>query len=234
MNQWELSPRLAALAQQVPQGAKLVDVGTDHAYLPTALLLSGRISGAVASDVNEGPLGRGRETARLCGVEEAISFRCCDGLSGVAPEEADTVVIAGMGGELIARILQAAPWTREALLLLQPMTAQPELRQWLIEHGYVIVREHIAREGRKFYTILTVRGGDSPLYTRAERWAGRQTPNEENPHRGAYLDDLIRRRERALAGMRQSTAPSPAMLAREEALLADLTALRKEWQTWQR
>ena len=75
MNKLELSPRLAAIAAQVPQGARLVDVGTDHAYLPVCLLLEGIISQAVASDVNEGPLQRGRETARIYGVEEQIAFR---------------------------------------------------------------------------------------------------------------------------------------------------------------
>lgn len=100
------------LAEQVPQGARLADVGTDHAYLPAWLLLAGRISGAVATDVREGPLQRGRETARLYKVEDRIVFRCCDGLAAVEPQEADTVVIAGMGGELMARIVERAPWTR--------------------------------------------------------------------------------------------------------------------------
>ena len=129
MRRLELSPRLAAIAEQVPQGARLADVGTDHAYLPAWLLLAGRISGAVATDVREGPLQRGRETARLYKVEDRIVFRCCDGLAAVEPQEADTVVIAGMGGELMARIVERAPWTRGCTLLLQPMSAQEVLRQ---------------------------------------------------------------------------------------------------------
>ena len=139
MRRLELSPRLAAIAEQVPQGARLADVGTDHAYLPAWLLLAGRISGAVATDVREGPLQRGRETARLYKVEDRIVFRCCDGLAAVEPQEADTVVIAGMGGELMARIVERAPWTRGCTLLLQPMRAQAVLRQ--------------------FYGILTATGG---------------------------------------------------------------------------
>ena len=131
MRRLELSPRLAAIAEQVPQGARLADVGTDHAYLPAWLLLAGRISGAVATDVREGPLQRGRETARLYKVEDRMVFRCCDGLAAVEPQEADTVVIAGMGGELMARIVERAPWTRGCTLLLQPMSAQPFLRRWL-------------------------------------------------------------------------------------------------------
>lgn len=234
MNQLELTPRLAAIAAQVPQGARLADVGTDHAYLPAWLLLRGTIGQAVASDVNEGPLQRGRETARLYGVEDKITFRRCDGLAGIGPDQADTVAICGMGGELIARILSQAPWTKEALLLLQPMSTQPELRRWLLANGYVIRREQIAREGEKFYSLLTVTAGEPERpYTPAELWAGRQTAGEEDPHRGAYLADLIRRRERVLAGMQRGRV-APEDLAREEALLAELRSMEKEWNAWQR
>ena len=228
MKELELSPRLQAIADQVPQGARLLDVGTDHAYLPVWLLRQGRVAAAAASDVNQGPLERGRETARTYGVETQMTFRCCDGLAGAGPEEADTVVIAGMGGELIAHILAQAPWTREALLLLQPMSAQPYLRQWLADNGYAILREQLQKEGNKFYTILTVRGGESPAYTPGELWAGRQ--REEDPHRAAYLSDLIRRRERALEGMRKGEAIPEETLLEEAALLADLRRLKQEWE----
>lgn len=234
MKELELTPRLMAIARQVPQGAKLADVGTDHAYLPVYLLLQNKIISAVASDVNEGPLQRGRETARIYEVaQDKIAFRCCDGLAGVEAHEADTVAICGMGGELISRILGAAPWTKDALLLLQPMSSQPELRQWLITNGYAIGRELVVKEGEKYYVILTVRGGASDAYTPAELFAGRQRAGEDNPHRGAYLADQIRRRERALAGMKQGS-PDPEVLAREEALLSGLKDMEKEWNAWQR
>ena len=234
MRELELTPRLMAIADQVPQGARLADVGTDHAYLPVYLLLRDRIRSAVASDVNEGPLQRGRETARTYGVEESkISFRICDGLAGVEAQEADTVAICGMGGELISRILGAAPWTKEALLLLQPMSSQPELRQWLMANGYAIEGEQVVKEGEKYYVILTVTGGACEPYTPAELFVGRQREGEDNPHRGAYLADQIRRRERALAGMKQGS-PDPETLAREEALLQGLKDMEKEWQAWQR
>ncbi len=234
MNKLELSPRLAAIAAQIPPGAKLADVGTDHAYLPVWLLLEGTISRAVASDVNEGPLQRGRETARSYGVAARIAFRRCDGLAGIGPDEADAVAICGMGGELIARILAQAPWTRSSRLLLQPMSSQPELRRWLLENGYEIQREQVVREGEKFYVVLTATGGETARpYTPAELWAGRQQPGEADPCRGAYLKDQIRRRERALAGMKQGSG-NEAALAQEEALLAGLRAMEKEWSAWQR
>ena len=229
----ELSPRLAAIAAQVPQGAVLADVGTDHAYLPVSLLLDGTIPAAIASDVNQGPLDRGRQTARQAGVEEKIDFRLADGLNGLEEGQADAVVLAGMGGELMARILSETPWTRSVLLLLQPMTAQPELRRWLTENGYCIEKETLVREGEKLYVILTVRGGVDLPYTDGELWAGRQRRGEDAPLRLEYLDDLLRRRRKALSGMERSARP-PAGLEGERRLVAELEKLREEWIAWQR
>ena len=229
----DLSPRLAAIAAQVPAGSRLADIGTDHAYLPAYLLLQGTIPSAVASDVNRGPLERGRETARLAGVEDRMDFRLSDGLMGLREDETDVVVIAGMGGELIARILSEAPWTREKLLLLQPMTAQPELRRWLNGNGYRIEKETVVREGEKLYVILTIRSGQDAPYSPGELWAGRQRRGEEAPLRLEYLDDLLRRRRRALAGMERGSVSSET-LAEERRLIAQLEELREEWISWQR
>ena len=104
----ELTPRLQGIADQVPYGAAFADIGTDHAYLPVWLLLNGRIQTAIAADLREGPLARARETAAQYSVSDRISFRLCDGLSAVSECEADTIAIAGMGGETIAAILEAA------------------------------------------------------------------------------------------------------------------------------
>ena len=235
MNKLKLSPRLAAIAALVPAGARLADVGTDHAYLPVRLLLDGKIPSAVATDVNEGPLQRGRETAERCGVGEGrIDFRRCDGLADVRADEVDAVAIAGMGGDLIARILAAAPWTKQVKLILQPMTAQVDLRKWLIENGYCIQTETLAQEGKKLYVILSATGGASTPYTPGELWAGRQTQGEDSPPRLAYLTDLIQRRRRALEGMEKGSDPDPAALAAERALIDELEATKETWKTWQR
>ena len=148
----DLSPRLQGIADQVPAGARFADVGTDHGYLPVWLLLQGRIQHAIASD---------------------LRVRLCDGRAGIAPDEVDTIAIAGMGGETIAMILAAAPWTRQCRLLLQPMTAGEDLRQWLGENGYRIDSERIACEGKRYYTILNVTGGAMSAQTPAELWVGR-------------------------------------------------------------
>ena len=113
----QLQPRLQCIASLVPQGARLADVGTDHGYLPVWLLQHGRIESAIASDINALPLDHARATAREYGVTERMDFRLCPGLAKIKAEECDAIAIAGMGGETILGILEAAPWTHEYLLL---------------------------------------------------------------------------------------------------------------------
>ena len=144
----ELTPRLRQIAAWVRQGARLADVGTDHAYLPVWLTLQGRVASAIASDLRRGPLDRAQETGRRYGVGDRITFRLGNGLAAVAPEECDTIVIAGMGGENIAQILAGAPWTADGrhTLLLQPQSRAEALRRFLAEHGYAIAREALVRD----------------------------------------------------------------------------------------
>ena len=209
MKHIELSPRLRAVAELVPSGTRFADVGTDHAYLPVYLIQEEIISGAVASDLREGPLDRARQTAERYGVTDKISFRLCDGLDRIAPEEAETIAIAGMGGETIAAILGAAPWTKLGghRLLLQPMSALPELRSWLQKAGYVIRKEQLCREGKTIYTVLEAGRGEMPPLSPAECWAGRQDTCAGDPLRPTLLAHLLQRVERALTGIRQSARP---------------------------
>lgn len=236
MRTMELSPRLRSVANLVPRGARLADIGTDHAYLPTWLILHGVIDRAIAADLREGPLERARLTAEKYGLSGHMSFRLCDGLAGVGEDEADVVAIAGMGGETIAEILSAAPWTKAEgkLLLLQPMSAQPELRRWLWEQGYTIRREVLSKEGETLYVTFLVNAGRMDKLTAGELWAGRQQAEEDAPLRGEYLDRLIAQTGRALEGLRRSTrAADSGRLAEMEQVYQDLLRLKEEWSTWQ-
>ncbi len=225
----ELAPRLRAIAEQVPQGAHLVDIGTDHGYLPVWLLLAGRVEHAIATDLRSGPLERARQTAKRFQVEEQLDFRLCDGLSAVHPEEADTVVIAGMGGETIASILEAALWTKEeTLLLLQPMTGFAELRSWLQGNGYQIQSERIACEGKRLYSILQVTGGEMPVLTPAEQWAGRQS---SDPLRAEYLRMIRKKVEKSLSGHRAARTPDQAAIEKLKIVLSGLEGMEKELNT---
>lgn len=194
----ELTARLQAVADQVPLGAAFADIGTDHAYLPVWLLLNHRIDHAIAADLREGPLNRARETAKLYDQSNNISFRLCDGLSGISSHEVDTIAIAGMGGETIASILEAAPWTKNnKLLLLQPMTSFPDLRFWLQQNGYCIENERISREGKRLYSCLSVRAGHMDELSPAELWVGK--PNND-PLRKEFLSMMHKKIDRALHG----------------------------------
>lgn len=229
----ELSPRLRLAADLVPQGARLADVGTDHAYLPACLLLEEKIPWAIASDLRQGPLNRARETARQYGCGDKMAFRLCNGLAGIRPGEVDAVVIAGMGGETIAQILEAAPWVRQEKLplVLQPMSSLPELRAWLGENGYAIARERLAREGETLYVVMLVTAGTGAPLSPGELWAGRQS---RDPLRGDYLDQLAKKLRRALDGMSKGRGEQIQTRRRElEGVYQEIMAMKEEWQTWQ-
>lgn len=197
-----LQSRLARLSRLVPQGSRLADIGTDHGYLPVYLCQTERISRAIAADIGEEPLAHARRTAEQYGVSERIDFRLCDGLSGIAPHEADTIVIAGMGGGTICSILQNAPWLTAGghTLLLQPMSKSEELRPWLVSHGFGIVRETLAEDKGILYPILTVRFGVKTELTEAEAYAGRWTAEE--PLAQQWLAERRERLLRAAEGLR--------------------------------
>lgn len=233
MRRPELSPRLRMVGELVPAGARLADVGTDHAYLPAVLILEEKIPRAVAADLRRGPLDRARATVREYGLTERVAFRLCDGLTGIRSDEVDAVAIAGMGGETIAAILSAAPWVREGdvPLILQPMSSMPDLRGWLRENGFRIETERLAREGEMLYTALLVRAGEMGPLSPAELWAGR---NRNDPLRGAWLDRWIARTGRALEGMAQAQGEDALPRKRElEEVLEGLTDMKKEWEQWQ-
>jgi len=157
----ELQPRLQALADWVRPGARLADIGTDHGYLPVWLRLHGVVEYAIASDLRPLPLEHARRSAAEFGAE-GIDFRLCDGLADLSPEETDTVVIAGMGGETITAILSAAPWALDGkhTLLLQPMSRAEHLRAWLPENGGKVLRERLVEDKGNLYPILEVTGGE--------------------------------------------------------------------------
>ncbi len=222
-----LQPRLQCLADCVPQGTRLADVGTDHGYLPVWLLQNGRIASAIASDINAEPLEHARRTAAEYGV--TLDLRLCPGLDAVAPNEADTVAIAGMGGETIIAILQAAGWDwRGKTLLLQPMTKAELLRRYLTEHGFRIASERLVLDKGTIYPVLTVEAGKSAPLTNAEAWCG--VGLKHDPLYGDYARDRVRKLERAAAGLRKAKTPDNAQIAAMEADAAALRGKIKEWE----
>ena len=228
----ELGPRLRAIADLVPPDCRcLADIGTDHGYVPAALLLAGRVGRAVAADVGALPLDHARRTAARCGVEDRMDLRLGDGLSVLSPGEADVIVIVGMGGDTIAGILAAAPWSRDGpLLLLQPMSRAHELRRWLPERGYEVRAETLVQDKGVLYPILSAAGGTMAPASEAQAWGGFLL--EGDPLWGRYLSDRILRLRRAAAGLER--ARDPALAVKRTALLSAAAALEQKREEWSR
>lgn len=184
-------------------------MGTDHGFVPIYLLEKGHPGPIYATDINSGPLENARRAARARGLEGKIGFRLCDGLSGLDGRDISTVIIAGMGGETIASILSAAPWTREGgrLLILQPMSRGDRLRAWLGENGYRVSSERLVRDGQ-LYELLTASGGaeDSPL-SPGELLLGRFELIRRDPLLPERLEEMTEKARRALSGLSASSDP---------------------------
>ena len=172
MEKIKLTPRLLAVGEMVPPGAKVADVGTDHGYLPVWLRQQGICETVIASDIAPGPLEAARASARRYGVE-GVEFRLCPGLEGIRPEEADAVILAGMSGETMAGILGEARWDWTGkCLILQPMTKRAELLTWLYDHGLHIREEKPVTERGRLYWVLCAEAGREPMPRPAHLWAG--------------------------------------------------------------
>ena len=205
MKRRALRERLSAIASFVKPGARLCDVGSDHARLPIWLFNEGIIGSAVITDIRPSPLFRARAGIERAGYMARSQFFCCDGLSDLPRGDFDTAVMAGMGGETIAGILERAPWLKEGYsLILQPNSGAYELRKLLCENGYKITGGRIAFEKGRYYCIITAEGGDMPPYSECELHAGREYVLAEDPLFGEYADHMIGALKSAAEGMTRS------------------------------
>lgn len=152
----KLSRRLQLILEQIPSSSRLADIGSDHALLPVAAVQQGVVLSAVAGEVNPGPYEAALKQVKESGMTEVIDVRKGDGLDVIAAGEADVITIAGMGGSLIAAILDRgiAKLSPVRRLVLQPNVGEDTLRLWLLEHGWVLVKELILEEDGKIYEIL--------------------------------------------------------------------------------
>lgn len=166
MDSINLSPRLSAVASFVPKGARMADIGSDHAYLPAHLLLQSKINFAVVGEVAKGPLENARHELAKQRLSDVTVLRLADGLAAVtAADQIDTVTIAGMGGLLIRDILAAAKARGQVFetLILQPNTDEAVVRQWLIANAYQLTHERIVQEDKHFYEIIVAKPGKQTL-----------------------------------------------------------------------
>ena len=159
----QLSKRLQAVANLVTPGKRLADIGTDHGYVPIWLYEQGRIPSALAMDLREGPLQRAKEHIRMHGLDEKIKTRLSDGLEKLLPGEADSIVIAGMGGMLVVKILTQGQAVLDSVqeLILQPQSDLDAVREYLHRTGFVIVQEEMVFEEGKYYPMMKAVHGEN-------------------------------------------------------------------------
>ncbi|EOT43230.1 tRNA (adenine(22)-N(1))-methyltransferase [Enterococcus dispar] len=181
MNEQELSQRLTVVGDAVPKGARLADIGSDHAYLPVALMLVEKISYAVCGEVVAGPFHSAQKQVAKSGLTEKIVVRLADGLEAIKrTDEINAITIAGMGGTLIANILEngktQGQLTGKERLILQPNVGEANVRLWLQKEGYQIVGENILAENDKIYEVIV-----------AEKTEQQQELSEKEVFFGPYL-----------------------------------------------
>ncbi len=151
-----LSERLKLIASFVPQGVSVCDVGTDHAYLPAALYLSGKYKSVTATDIREKPLQNAKENIEKLGADK-VKLVLCDGLDGVSESDAQAVIIAGMGGEVISGIIDRCAFKERSVFILEPMRGADFLRSFLAENGFDVLKEQAVCENGKIYSVMLCR-----------------------------------------------------------------------------
>lgn len=233
----QLSMRLSAIAQMVSRGSRLVDVGCDHGYLPIWLILQSVIPSAIAMDVRTGPLERAREHIEQAQLAEYIELRLSDGLQKLTPGEGDTLVIAGMGGPLMERILREGqallPGFQE--LILQPQSDVPHFRRFLRMSGWEIVREEMVCEDGKYYPMM--RAVKMPEGYR-EEWSvedylfGKHLLGCRRLVLKSYLERELRIREKILEKL--GRAPDERAALRKAEVLHEKEQLLHTLQRWEK
>ena len=161
-----LTPRLYMIVNNL-NTKSVADIGTDHGYIPVYLLKNNMVEKAIATDLRKGPLAAAKRTAEKYKVEDKIDLRLGSGLSPIEIGETQSIIIAGMGGELIKNILaeDIKKSRSHEFLLLQPMNSQDVLRKWLFENNFSILKEDIETEGFKVYNLIVAKNGKSQCFS---------------------------------------------------------------------
>ena len=154
----KLSKRLSHLADMVSENSILADVGTDHGYIPVCLVQTNKIAKAFAMDIKKGPLLRAKEHIETYGLGDYITTRLSDGVAALLEGEADSILIAGMGGGLMQKILSGSPefFEKNSCVVLQPQSEIEQFRRFLTEDGWCILEEDMVLEDGKYYPMMSV------------------------------------------------------------------------------
>ena len=201
-----MSNRLELIASFVKNGIGVVDVGTDHGYIPVMLVKRGYKGNIIATDINEGPLNKAKQSLIEAGCEEAVELILCNGLDDCESEKIDTIIVAGMGGDTITGILDRAEWcAREDIkLILQPVTKPEILRYWLVNNDFRITNEAQAEENGTVYQIICAVPGRDCRYKDSELFIGRYDLIKGSTYYEQMLDKHIIRFSSAAEGLKST------------------------------
>lgn len=224
MKDIKISKRLSAAAELCRNGSFIADVGTDHAYLPIYLAKRGRIRGGVVSDINQGPIDRAKQHIAEAGLSGILSPILCDGLSKIEEYSPEDIFILGMGGELIARIIESAPFVKNKgiHLILQPMTHPELLRKSLLNSGFSIKKECLVKEEKIYQLMLVEYLGEVAEYTQTELMFGKQNIEE----RTELFSELLAHTERVFSERIRGKRTASADTSEEEYLINEMEKLK--------
>ncbi|MBQ9687065.1 MAG: SAM-dependent methyltransferase [Oscillospiraceae bacterium] len=225
-----MNRRLSAIMRLIDSQVGVIDVGTDHGYIPVALAQQGFGGKLYASDIHEAPLNTARKTAADAGVSDRISFQRCDGLTMCPPEEVDCIVIAGMGGDMIVKILDEAEWCmqRRYQLVLQPMTKAEVVRYWLAYNEFTIEKECLVEDAGTLYQVIVARFGGQTILSDAELFIGKQTLHEDKDLFARFLNQTAGRFEKMLEGMSTGDGSPDGREHLYRAILKELYEMREK------
>ncbi|MRJ20292.1 tRNA (adenine-N(1))-methyltransferase [Pseudomonas haemolytica] len=218
MNEHTLSMRLERVATHVPAGARLADIGSDHAYLPVALMRRGVIAAAVAGEVATTPFHAARRTVDDNGLAQHITVRLADGLAAIeVADEISAISLCGMGGETIRGILDCgkAHLNGGERLILQPNGGEQPLRQWLMENDYQILHEELLRENRFYYEIIVAERAEAVTYSAEQLYFGPLQMQARSPDFLAKWQRMLRQKRKTLVSLEQARQAVPTQKVQE-------------------
>lgn len=221
----KLSKRLQAVANQVQSEGVVADIGCDHGFTLIYLVLEGKATGGIAMDIHDGPLQRVREHVQEHGLSGQIQIRKSDGTGNLRAGEADTIVISGIGGALMERILRERAWVTQSVgeLVLSPQSEIYKVRHALHDLDFRIVSEDMVFDMGKYYTILRCERGEEHYSSEIEYTYGKRLITDKNPVFIRFLQQEKNKKETVLAGMPEQ-APARKNLLEQIAQISALLA----------
>ncbi|MBE6574222.1 MAG: SAM-dependent methyltransferase [Ruminococcaceae bacterium] len=222
----KLNIRLKTAASFIKKGSVVADIGCDHAYLPIFLIKNNIASRVIAADINEGPCEKARENIRKNSLSKVIKVIRTDGLKGIDEFSPDTVVICGMGGDLITRIVGNSPYTREScpMLILQPQTKQSSLREYLLSSGYRIIDEAICEDDRLYEIIVAKYDGIKREWNEVELLLGKRNIENKVPLFDMHITKILNQYMTVVNGKKKAGLDT----SYEENIIEELEKLKND------